>query len=208
MASGQGPEQYIQAQQETHVQLKKTDQNTRRGRRQQGVAQLEPDLPGTGHRQPVAVGGRGRPGRAPCFCQQMLEPLAGAEVPTDGTLHRGGSIHQDREQGTVGREGQHWHRPISISFQQTQKTLTKEREASWLHTREVSLWQGQISAHKFRHKLCPLPATNPNLSHPGTRALPLTQQLSGCLWPMPTGSKRQSCPSSRATVPALIPPAL
>lgn len=81
----------------------------------------------------------------------------------------------------MGREGQRWHRPISISFQQTQKTLTKEREVSWLHTREVTLWQGQISAHKFRHKLRPLPATNPNLSHPGTRALPLTQQLSGRL---------------------------
>lgn len=35
MALGQGPEQYIQARQETHVQLKKTSQNTRRSRRQQ-----------------------------------------------------------------------------------------------------------------------------------------------------------------------------
>lgn len=86
----------------------------------------------------------------------------------------------------------------------------KEREASWLHTREVSLWQGQVSAHKFQCKLHPLSATNPNISHPRTKALPLTQQLSGCLGPMPTGLKTQSCPSSRATVPApaLIPPAL
>lgn len=81
MAPGQGPEQYIQAQQETHVQFKKTDQNTRRGRRQHGVAQLEPDLPWAGCWQPVAVGGRGRPGRAPCFCQQMPGPLAEAGFP-------------------------------------------------------------------------------------------------------------------------------
>lgn len=87
MAPGQGPEQYIQAQQETHVQLKKTDQNTRRGRRQQGVAQPEPGLPWAGRQHPTALGGRGRPGRGPHFCQQLPKPPARVEGPTDGTLH-------------------------------------------------------------------------------------------------------------------------
>lgn len=87
MAPGQGPEQYIQAQQETHVQLKKTDQNTRRGRRQQGVAQPEPGSPWAGRQHPTALGGRGRPGRDPHFCQQLPKPLARVEGPTDGTLH-------------------------------------------------------------------------------------------------------------------------
>lgn len=64
-----------------------------------------------------------------------------------------------------------------------------------------------------RPDLCPrIPVRAPSqptqISHPETKVLPLPQQLSGCLWPMPTDLKRQSCPSSRATVPALLPPAL
>lgn len=103
----------------------------------------------------------------------------------------------------AGREWQHWHRHIPISFQQTQKTLTKEREASWLHIREVSLWQGQISTHKKYsassiHSLQPS-QISPNL---GQKFSPDPTVL------MPTGLKRQSCPISRATVPALISPAL
>lgn len=178
MASGQGPEQYIQAQQETHVQLKKTDQNTRRGRRQQGVAQLEPDLPGAGHWQPVAVGGRGRPGRAPCFCQQMLEPLAGAEVPTDGPCTWEGPYIRT---GNSGERGAALAQTHLHQFSADSENID-QREG------------GILAAHKggvpvARPDLCPQvpaqapspPCNQPKSLPPWDKSSPVTQQLSGRL---------------------------
>lgn len=74
----------------------------------------------------------------------------------------------------MGTERQQWHRPVSISFPQTQKTLTKLREAAWLHSREASPWQGWVSALTFQHQLPLLPKASPNLSHSCEKALPLT----------------------------------
>lgn len=107
----------------------------------------------------------------------------------------------------MGREGQCWHKPVSISFPPTQKTLTKLREVAWLHTREVSPRQRRVSALTFQHQLPLLPTASPNFSHPWEQALPLIQQLSGCWWSFPTSLKTPSCHSSRGTVPAVPPTA-
>lgn len=69
---------------ETHVQLRKTDQNTRRGRRQQGRAQPEPSLLQAGHRGPAALGGRGEARQSPL----LLPAAARAQSRSGGTCHR------------------------------------------------------------------------------------------------------------------------
>lgn len=171
MAPGQGPEQYIQAQQETHVQLKKTDQNTRRRRRQHGVGQLEPDLLWAGHWQPVPVGGRGRPGRTPCFCQQMPGPLAGAEVPTDGTLHRGEFLHHNGERGRERVAALAQAHPHQFSAN-SENIDQRERGILAAHKGGVPVARPDLYPQKIQCELHPLPATKPNLSQPGTEVLP------------------------------------
>lgn len=118
---------------ETHVQLRKTNQNTRRGRRQQGRARPEPSLLQAGHGGPAALGGRGEARQSPW----LLPAAARAQSRSGGTCHR--RQHPGRlallvapHTGTGGEEGQHWHRPVSVSFLLTQKTSTKLREAAQL----------------------------------------------------------------------------
>lgn len=103
----------------------------------------------------LAPRGFGRDGEAR-QSSSLLPAAAQALTWCRGTHHW--HLAATPERGTAGREGQRWHRPVSISFPPTQKTLTKLKEAAWLHMREVSPQPDQVSALMFQCRLRPLPA--------------------------------------------------
>lgn len=133
-APGQGPEQYIQAQQcrdPCTAQENRPEHEEGQEAAGKSTAGAKP-APGRA-RGPCSFGREGR-GQA--------EPLASASsCPSPEQERRdlppppaprpactaGGTSH-----GDGGEEGQHWHRPVSVSFLLTQKTSTKLREAAQL----------------------------------------------------------------------------